>query len=261
MSTPGKSGPSLVAAPMLALAGTANPSALGHHRVWIFDLDNTLYPAECNLFAQVDQRMGEFIAKQLGVPFEYARHLQKSYYRQFGTTLAGLMRVHKMHPEPFLDYVHDIDVSVVPEAPQLRSAIDRLPGRKLIFTNGSRAHAERVAGKLGVLDLFEGISDIASCGYEPKPSAAAFDSMIRHHGVTATEAAMFEDMPQNLEVPHKLGMGTVLVHSSYMDHPVQRDMRNWATLPAHVHHFTHDLTAFLEMIAIEEASGDAAASN
>jgi putative hydrolase of the HAD superfamily len=232
-------------------AGPAPSSSLARSRVWIFDLDNTLYPAECNLFAQVDQRMGEFIAKHLGVPFEYARHLQKSYYRQFGTTLAGLMRVHKMHPEPFLDYVHDIDVSVVAEAPELRAAIARLPGRKLIFTNGSRAHAERVAAKLGVLDLFEGISDIASCEYEPKPSAAAFDTMIRHHGVVASESAMFEDMPQNLEVPHKLGMSTVLVHSTYMDHPIQRDMSNWTSLPQHVHHITDDLTAFLDKIVLE----------
>lgn len=233
-------------------SGAVSPASLGHKRVWIFDLDNTLYPAECNLFAQVDQRMGEFIAKHLGVPFEYARHLQKSYYRQFGTTLAGLMRVHKMQPEPFLDYVHDIDVSVVPDAPELRSAINRLPGRKLIFTNGSRAHAERVAAKLGILDLFEGISDIASCGYEPKPSAGAFQSMIREHGVTAECAAMFEDMPQNLEVPHNLGMATVLVHSTYMDHPIQRDMRRWTELPEHIHHLTDDLTAFLKLIEVVE---------
>lgn len=227
----------------------AAAARLRDRRIWIFDLDNTLYPSHCNLFAQVDQRMGEFIAKQLGVPFEYARHLQKSYYRQFGTTLAGLMRVHKIKPEPFLEYVHDIDVSVVPDAPELRAAIERLPGRKLIFTNGSRAHAERVAAKLGVLDLFEGISDIASCAYEPKPSSAAFDAMINHHGVTGSDAAMFEDMPQNLEVPHKLGMATVLVHSTYVDHPIQRDMRNWQQLPEHVHHLTDDLTAFLAEIA------------
>jgi putative hydrolase of the HAD superfamily len=243
-------------APNAALKSAAAPEVLARKRVWIFDLDNTLYPAECNLFAQVDQRMGEFIAKELGVPFDYARHLQKSYYRQFGTTLAGLMRVHKMNPEPFLDYVHDIDVSVVPDAPELRAAIDRLPGRKLIFTNGSRAHAERVAGKLGVLDLFEGISDIASCRFEPKPSAAAFEYMIDHHGVESATAAMFEDMPQNLEVPHKLGMATVLVHSTYMDHPIQRDMRNWSTLPEHVHHLTDDLTAFLQQIEIEDGPGE-----
>lgn len=236
----------------LAASSGRDATGLGRQRVWIFDLDNTLYPAECNLFAQVDQRMGEFIAKTLGVPFPYARHLQKSYYRQFGTTLAGLMRVHKMSPEPFLDYVHDIDVSVVPPSPELRAAIDRLPGRKLIFTNGSRAHAERVAGRLGVLDLFEGISDIASCGFEPKPSASAFDAMIRAHDVRAEEAAMFEDMPQNLEVPHGLGMATVLVHSTYMDHPIQREMRSWTALPDHIHHATDDLVAFLTAIEADD---------
>ena len=226
--------------------------ALSGKRVWVFDLDNTLYPAECNLFAQVDQRMGEFIARLLGVPFQQARHLQKTYYRQFGTTLAGLMRVHKIAPEPFLDYVHDIDVSVVPEAPALRAAIMRLPGRRIIFTNGSRKHAENVAGRLGVLDLFEDISDIASCGFEPKPSAEAFDRMIQRHGFHAPDAAMFEDMPQNLAVPHDLGMATVLVHSSYVDHPAQIAMQSWDALPDHVHHLTEDLVAFLEAIEMDD---------
>jgi len=213
--------------------------------VWIFDLDNTLYPAECNLFAQVDHRMGEFIAKYLGVPYAHARHLQKSYYRQFGTTLAGLMAVHRLDPSEFLAYVHDIDLSVVPEAPALRAEIAALPGRRLIFTNGSRRHAERVAEKLGVLDLFEDICDIAACEYVPKPEADAFQRMIRRHGVTAEGAAMFEDMPMNLAVPHELGMTTVLVHSSYVDHPVQEQMKKWTELPDHIHHMTLDLTGFL----------------
>lgn len=213
--------------------------------VWIFDLDNTLYPAECNLFAQVDHRMGDFIATFLGVPYEYARHLQKSYYRQFGTTLSGLMQVHKMDPHLFLDYVHDIDLSVVAEAPELRREIERLSGRRLIFTNGSRRHAERVAEKLGVLDLFEDICDIAACGYVPKPEAEAFERMMRRHGVDGRTAAMFEDMPHNLRVPHDVGMTTVLVHSSYLDHPVQEQMTRWTALPEHVHHITEDLCGFL----------------
>jgi putative hydrolase of the HAD superfamily len=212
---------------------------------WIFDLDNTLYPSECNLFAEVDQRMGDFISRYLGVPFEYARHLQKSYYRQFGTTLSGLMRVHKMDPAAFLDYVHDIDLSVVPHAPDLRREIERLPGRKLIFTNGSRRHAERVAEKIGILDLFEDICDIAANEYVPKPETEAFDRMVRRHGITPSGAAMFDDMPMNLEAPHNLGMTTVLVQSTYMDHPVQQEMKRWTGLPKHIHHLTEDLRAFL----------------
>ncbi|MFA5951256.1 MAG: pyrimidine 5'-nucleotidase [Hyphomicrobium sp.] len=228
-------------------------------RVWIFDLDNTLYPAECNLFAQVDHRMGEFIAKQLGVPYVYARHLQKTYYRQFGTTLTGLMQVHKMDPAAFLAYVHDIDLSCLPEAPALRHEIRQLEGRRLIYTNGSRRHAERVAEKLGVLDLFEDICDIAACEYVPKPEAEAFNRMIRRHAVLAREAAMFEDMPHNLVTPHDFGMTTVLVHSAYLDHPVQEQMKRWTELPDHIHHMTENLTGFLESLRLKP-SGEGPAS-
>ncbi|MGE0054396.1 MAG: pyrimidine 5'-nucleotidase [Hyphomicrobium sp.] len=216
-----------------------------HIDTWIFDLDNTLYPAACNLFAQVDHRMGSYIAKYLGVPYAHARHLQKAYYRQFGTTLSGLMKVHKLAPEPFLAYVHDIDLSALPELPELASAIERLEGRRLIFTNGSRRHAENVAAKIGVLHLFEDICDIADCDFVPKPERDAFNRMIARHGVSAKTATMFEDMPHNLEAPHELGMTTVLVKSDYIDHPAQLKMRHWRELPAHVHHLTEDLTDFI----------------
>jgi putative hydrolase of the HAD superfamily len=234
-------------APLGAGAG-AQRRGFTETTAWIFDLDNTLYPAQCNLFAEVDTRMGEFIAQYLGVPFAYARHLQKSYYRQFGTTLSGLMRIHKLDPQPFLDYVHDIDLSCVPESPELAAALRALPGRKLIFTNGSRRHAERVAEKLGVLHLIEDICDIAACGYVAKPEADAFHRMIGRHDVASDKAAMFEDMPHNLEAPHALGMTTVLVHSEYLDHPAQLKMRTWTELPAHIHYATDCLTGFLEAI-------------
>lgn len=217
----------------------------GHIDTWIFDLDNTLYPASCDLFSQVDHRMGSFIAETLGVPYEHARHLQKAYYRQFGTTLAGLMKVHKLKPEPFLEYVHDIDLAVLPELPVLAERIASLPGRKLIFTNGSRRHAENVARKIGVLHLFEDICDIAALEFVPKPDHNAFERMVQRHNVDAREAAMFEDMPHNLESPHILGMTTVFVHSDYVDHPAQLKVREWRQLPDHIHHMTHDLTGFI----------------
>ena len=228
-----------------ATAATATRRGFDHVDTWIFDLDNTLYPASCNLFAQVDRRMSEYIAKAIGVPREHARHLQKAYYRQFGTTLAGLMQVHKLQPGPFLDYVHDIDVSVVPELPELAAAIAALPGRRLIFTNGSRRHAENVASRLGVLHLFEDICDIAALEYVPKPERAAFDQMLKLHGVAPAQSAMFEDMPHNLEVASDIGMTTVLVHSDYIDHPAQLKIRDWRELPGHIHYLTRDLTGFL----------------
>ncbi|MGE4183813.1 MAG: pyrimidine 5'-nucleotidase [Hyphomicrobiaceae bacterium] len=225
-------------------------------RIWIFDLDNTLYPAECNLFAQVDQKMAEYIQRYLGVPFAYAKHLQKSYYRQFGTTLAGMMRVHNMDPTDFREVVHDIDLAGVPEHPELRAASTRLPGRKLIFTAGSHRHAERVATKLGILDLFEDIIDIVDAGFIPKEKREAYDKLLVSHGVSPAEAAMFEDMPHNLEPPHDLGMTTCLVHSSYIDHPIQLKIREWTEPPAHVHHMTENLASFLGAIGASPAKAD-----
>ena len=218
-------------------------------RVWVFDLDNTLYPATCNLFAEVDHRMGAFIAQHLDVPLEHARYLQKRYYHDFGTTLSGLIQLHKIDPHAFLEFVHDIDLTPLCEAPELAAALAALPGRRIIFTNGSRRHAERVAEKLGVLHLMEDICDIAACEFVAKPAPDAFKRMTDRHGVAPAEAAMFEDMPHNLEAAHALGMTTVLVHSNYFDHPAQLQMRKWTKLPEHIHHATDNLTAFLGSLA------------
>jgi len=214
-------------------------------RAWIFDLDNTLYPAQSNLFAQIDQRMGEFISDYLDLPFDEARKIQKSYYVDYGTTLAGLMREHGLKPEKFLDYVHDIDVTMLTPSPELAQSIEDLPGKKYIFTNGSQAHAENVAGQLGVLDKFDGVFDIGDAGFVPKPDRSAYDKFLKAHEVTAQKAAMFEDMPHNLESPHDLGMATVLVHSDFYDHPIQRQIKDWLEPPDHVHHMTEDLLGFL----------------
>jgi putative hydrolase of the HAD superfamily len=229
------------------------------HRVesWIFDLDNTLYPAECNLFAEVDRRMSAFIAEFLDIGLDEAKRVQKEYYYRYGTTLAGLMTEHKLPPERFLDYVHDINLTPVCEAPALAAAIERLPGKKYIFTNGSRRHAERVAGKLGVLHLFDEVFDIVACDYVPKPSPEAYDRFLKAHGVAPRTGAMFEDIPHNLEAPHVLGMATVLVRASYIDHPSQRDIANWRVLPPHIHHMTADLTGFLQDELAATAPGTA----
>ena len=223
-------------------------------QTWVFDLDNTLYRADSNLFAQIDQKMGEFIARYLGVSFERARYLQKNYYRQYGTTLSGLMTVHNMDPTDFLDYVHDIDLSPVPEHPELADAIAALPGNKFIFTAGSRRHAENVAGKLGVLHLFDDIMDIVDTAFVAKEQAEAYDAFLKRHNVDPTQAAMFEDMPHNLLPAHMLGMTTTLVHSSYVDHPVQLKIREWSEPPAHVHHMTEDLHGFLHEVPLAQVA-------
>lgn len=215
---------------------------------WIFDLDNTLYPADCHLFKQIDARMAVFIQERLEVEHDRARFLQKDWYRRHGTTLAGLMIEHDIAPQDFLEYVHDIDLAAVDQNAELRQSIASLPGRRLIFTNGSVRHAENVAGKIGILDLFDGVFDIAAGDYLPKPQAPAYERFMGHFDVTPTRAAFFEDMPQNLEVPFEAGMQTVLVQSSadwFADEPDdKRPARHGESFP-HVHHVTDDLTGFL----------------
>ncbi|MGO9173415.1 MAG: pyrimidine 5'-nucleotidase [Rhodomicrobium sp.] len=218
-------------------------------RLWIFDLDNTLYPAECNLFAQIDQRMSAFIQELLGLDPAAARKVQKDLYYEHGTTLSGLMMEHRVQPEVFMDYVHDIDLAPVAHAPELAEAIARLQGRKFIFTNGSARHAERVAGKLGVLDKFDGIFDIAAGGYVPKPRPEAFKRFLDFCGGANCKAAMFEDLPHNLEAAHALGIVTVLVRSDYYDHPSQHALKEANALPQYIQFETGDLTRFLNEAA------------
>ena len=221
-----------------------------HVRCWVFDLDNTLYPSRCNLFAQIDQRMTGFVGELLGLEPIEARKLQKQLYHQHGTTLAGLMIEHQIEPKRFLDHVHDIDYSPVPSAPDLVEALTRLPGRKIIFTNGSRRHAERVLERQGTAHLFGEIFDIADANYVPKPRAEAFASFFASHGVDGGTAAMFEDLPQNLEPAHARGMITVLVHSHLDDHPIYQEVKTWGDAPpAHIHHRTNDLPGFLTGLA------------
>ena len=215
---------------------------------WVFDLDNTLYPAECNLFAQIDQRMGAFIAQLLDVDRTEARRVQKDYYHRYGTTLNGLMQEHQLAPHLFLDYVHDIDHSVLPQLPALRAAIETLKGRKFIFTNGSKRHGEQVAEKLGLLDLFEDVFDIAAADFVPKPNRVAYDRFLKRYEIEPETAVMFEDLHANLQRPHELGMTTVLVHSTYEDHPCQKERLSWARRPLHIHHETDDLTGFLQQV-------------
>ena len=222
--------------------------SFAHVEAWVFDLDNTLYPADCNLFAQIDQRMGEFIATSFGIPLLEAQNLREAYYYEHGTTLAGLVRLHGTSPDAFLDYVHDIDLSAILPSPELAAALDALPGRKFIFTNGSRKHAEAVAARLGVSSRFEDICDIHALEYiHPKPKREAYERFSRAYRVAPRQAAMFDDLPHNLETAHEIGMTTVLVHG-LTEHPEHQAMAAWTELPAHIHHRTDALAPFLAAI-------------
>lgn len=216
--------------------------ATDHIDTWVFDLDNTLYPASCSLFPQIDLRMRQFIAANLHLPLDEAFRLQKQYYRDYGTTLRGLMLRHGIEPSAFLDFVHEVDCTVLEPSPRLDRALAALPGRKVIFTNGSERHAVNVLGRLGLEGCFDGIFDIKAAAYVPKPEPATYARMVARHGIDPRCAAMFEDIHRNLAPAAAIGMTTVWVKDDA--HPDFPDGQP-ADI-AHVHHVTGDLAEWLE---------------
>jgi putative hydrolase of the HAD superfamily len=212
--------------------------------IWIFDLDNTLYPHEARVWPQVDERITLYIMEMFGLDGYSARALQKHFYHHYGTTLRALIEEYHIDPYEFLDFAHDIDHSTIEVNPQLGEAIQRLPGRKLILTNGSRKHAETVAMKLGIYDHFEDVFDIAASDFVPKPDRRAYEKFLARHGVDPLRAAIFEDIAKNLVVPHDLGMTTTLVVPKTID-PFRESFEQEAVEAPHIDHITSDLAGFL----------------
>jgi putative hydrolase of the HAD superfamily len=228
------------------------PRPLDEIETWVFDLDNTLYPASCRIFDQIHWRMGEFIAEHFGVDMEEAVRIRRKLFLKHGTTLRGLMTEHGVDPQPFMDYVHTVDLSAIARDHALGTALAALPGRKVVFTNGSVRHAENILGHLGLDAHFSGIFDIEAAGYVPKPDPAGYDTLIRRFEIDPAHAAMVEDMAKNLEPAAALGMTTVWV----------RGDADWAAEGAdapYIHYVADDLTTFLTRVT--EARRAAAAAN
>ncbi|TKT75005.1 pyrimidine 5'-nucleotidase [Aquamicrobium sp. LC103] len=215
---------------------------------WVFDLDNTLYPHHSNLFSQIDVKMTAYVSELLQLPRDDARKLQKELYLEYGTTLNGLMERHKIDPDDFLNKVHDIDYSWVDPNPKLGEAIKALPGRKFIFTNGDRGHAERTARQLGILDHFDDIFDIIAAGLLPKPAAATYDKFVALHRISGPNAVMFEDLARNLAVPKALGMTTVLIVPNNFEPTFTEIWERDADHEDDVDYVTDDLAGFLSSI-------------
>lgn len=214
--------------------------------VWLFDLDNTLYPAACNLFPQVERRMGEFICKHFGVDLPEAKVVQKRLFREYGTTLRGLMSEQGIDAQEFLDFVHDVDLSVIRKSPELDEALKLLPGRKLIFTNADLPYSERVLERMGVAHHFEDIFDIVASQYLPKPQPEPYDMLIERFGIDPEKTIFFEDAAQNLKPAHARGMRTVWIeHDSPWS---RRGVEEEGQLPPWVHHHDHDLLTWLQRL-------------
>ena len=227
------------------------PPDLGHVRDWVFDLDNTLYPAR-TVFPEMDRRMTQFVAGYLGIGHDEALAIQKRYYAEHGNTLRGMMERHRMAPGGFLHHVHEIDLSAVPRCDLLASAMGRLEGRKFIYTNGSKRHAERMAVHLGIDHLLEGISGIEDGGYRPKPEPQAYRTFCDTHSIEPQQAIFFEDMSRNLLPAHEMGFTTVLVtaHDIPPGEPkIAHDRPAGDDRAPHIHYLTSDLAAFLDTAA------------
>ncbi len=201
---------------------------------WVFDLDNTLYPEQCNLFALIDLKMGEYLSNLLQVDRVEAKRVQKDYFFKYGTTLSGLIKVHKIDPEEFLNFVHNIDLSPLEANPALAKKLATLEGQKIVFTNGDVPYATRVLEGIGIAGEIDGIFDIARAGYVPKPNSKAYDIFLRDFDINPNRAVMFEDMARNLVPASKLGMTTVWVKNS----------SNWAAIDyqaEHIHYETENI--------------------
>ncbi|MFD2204472.1 pyrimidine 5'-nucleotidase [Kiloniella antarctica] len=215
--------------------------------VWLFDLDNTLYPASNNLFSQIEKRMGSFIQEYLDLDPAKAYSVQKDYFRRYGTTLKGLMVNHNLAPNLFLDYVHDVDFSMITQNVALGNALTNLPGRKLIFTNASSLHAINVMDRLGISHHFEEIYDIANADYIPKPAQFPYDNLVKKHNIDPRKTVFFEDSAKNLKPAAEMGMTTVWVKTD----------TDWASIGAtnedgspvdFIHHQTDDLVEWLNAL-------------
>ena len=230
------------------------PREFSHVEIWVFDLDNTLYPHHLNLWQQVDERIRSYIADFLKLSPDDAFRKQKDFYRRYGTTMRGMMIEHGMEPDAFLDYVHRIDHSPIAPNPALGAALEKLPGRKLILTNGTQAHAKAVTARLAVERHFEDVFDIIAGALEPKPLPQTYDRFLARHRVDPGKAAMFEDLARNLEVPHALGMTTVLVVPERTREVFRESWELEGRDAAHVDHVTDDLVGFLEAITARGAA-------
>ena len=206
---------------------------------WVFDLDNTLYPSSCGLFSQVSERIGAFIQRALDLAPDAAQGIRHRYYLEHGSSLRGLMDHHGVDPAEFLDYVHDIDLSPVDPAPGLDAALDGLPGRKIVYTNGSTAHASRILNRLGIDRHFAAVFDIVAADYRPKPDPAAYGALVERHDIDPGSAVMIEDLARNLTPAAALGMTTVLIGPQPYDSDIHEHLDA-------AHHVAGDLLAWLE---------------
>jgi putative hydrolase of the HAD superfamily len=206
--------------------------------LFIFDLDNTLYPPEVSLWRIVDARIERYVQDKLCVSPDEARHVRKSFLKEFGTTLRGLMHYHGVPPVEYLEYVHDVPIpSIVPPRPELRRMLSGLPGSRVVFTNGSESYARRVLDALGVSVMMDGIYGIEFMEYIAKPSPYPYAKLLAATGASASASLFCEDVRENLLPARELGMFTVWVGGKEETSPAHAVVSDVCDLPGVLHRF------------------------
>jgi len=180
--------------------------------VLLFDLDNTLYPHSSGVVARIDERINGYLCARVGVPAAEVDRVRRRFWADHGTTLRGLMLRHSVDADDYLEYVHDIELAdLLAPDPLLRASLDRLPDRKAVFSNASRAHAARVLRRLGLEGAFEAVLALEDLAYVPKPGVEAFRIALEALGTSAEGCSMIDDLRPNLAAAKRLGMCTIWV--------------------------------------------------
>jgi putative hydrolase of the HAD superfamily len=214
---------------------------LSNIKFWLFDLDNTLYSGDTKVFDQVDKKMSKFISEKLKVSLEEAKKIQKNYFHEYNTTLNGMIKNHDIDANEFLEFVHDVDLEFLKKDENLKKEIEKLKGKKIIFTNGSKAHASNVTSRIGIEQLFDGVFDIVDSNFYPKPSIEPYKKIIENYKIEPEYCIFFEDIARNLKPAYELGMKTVWIENK----------EPWAAKYSEeefVNYKTESLTKFLKEI-------------
>ena len=213
-------------------------------KCWIFDLDNTLYSGQTKVFDQVDKKMSSFISNKLNISLVEAKKIQKEYFHKYSTTLSGMMKNHKIDAMEFLDFVHDVNLDFLGKNKDLEKEIAKIAGKKIIFTNGSRAHAENVTKRIGINKLFDGIFDIVESNFIPKPSIEAYKILIEKYKIEPQYCIFIEDIARNLKPAHELGMKTVWIKN---DEPWAAEFSNENFVNYRIENLTDFLKEYNEL--------------
>ena len=214
-------------------------------KFWLFDLDNTLYSGKTKVFEQIDKKMSKYISEKLNVDINQARKIQKNYFYQYDTTLRGLVKNHKIDAEEFLDFVHDIDIDFLKKDIDLANKLEKIDGKKIIFTNGSKKHAINITRKLGVDQYFDDIFDIVESDFIPKPSVKPYQKLVKKHKIDPKLCVFVEDIARNLKPAYEMGMKTVWIEN---EEPWAKKFSD----SEFVNYKTNNLSEFLKKINLDK---------